>query len=246
MHFGPSVSLHGKRKWRLASRVALLMGTLLLGGGTWLCFSRAQSQEVTRVSALEPIDLSRFHELPAGADVLLEGRLVAREPVGPQGFVVYTEEYYLRRESEGASRGRDRWGERALPRPRIALEQRDHVVEVCNKDYLMLRLAHEWQSDQALRSGDLAHEATLRRRGFKAGDALTIDGRVAAGDAGSCIAASAVSGGDRLAYIDAQRAGVVVLRVVGAVFAGFGVLLLVIGALLRRSVVKTSHRIPLR
>jgi hypothetical protein len=190
-----------------------------------------------RVAALGRVELGRFQGLPRGAEVLLEGRLVAREPVGPQGFVVYTEKYFLRRETEGASKGREQWGQRDVPLPLIALEQGGQIVEVCNRDYLLVRLTHHWQSGTTLRSGDLAHEATLRRQGFKVGDALTVHGRVMASGSGSCIAARAVSGGDHLAYLDEQRAGVIVLRVVGAVFAGLGALLLVIGALLRRETV---------
>ena len=97
----------------------------------------------------------------------------------------------------------------------------------------MLRLAHDFQSDTTLRSGDLVHEPTTRRRGFKVGDALTIDGQVMAGAVRNCIAAKAVSGGDPLAYIDSQREGVVALRVVGAVFAGLGALLLAVAIALR-------------
>jgi hypothetical protein len=216
------------------AKVILLVAALLLAGGTWLCFSSAQSQEVERVSALARVDPGGFQRLSGGAEVLLEGRLVAREPVGPQGFVVYTEEYFLRRESEGASRGREQWGVRHVPRPLIALEQGGHVVEICNRDYLLLRLQHPWQSDTTLRSGDLAHEATLRRRGFKVGDALTVDGRVAAAAVGRCLTAKAVSGGDAALYLDEQRAGVTALRVIGAVFFGLGLLLLGIGILLWR------------
>jgi hypothetical protein len=112
------------------------------------------------------------------------------------------------------------------------IEQGGHLVEVCNRDYSLLGLTHHWQSDTTLRSGDLLHEPTTRRHGFKVGDALTVDGRVTAA-ARSCIVAKAVSGGDHLAYIDAQRAGAVVLRVVGAVFAGLGGLLLAVALALR-------------
>ena len=229
----PSDSTNGKRK-RLIARVLLILAALLGGAGIWLLFSRGQTQEVTRVTGLERVEPGRFQQLPAGAEVLLEGRLVARGPVGPQGFVVYTEQYFLRRETSGANRGREQWGERAVPRPTIALEQGGHVVELCNRDYSLLHLAHDWQSDTTLRSGDLVHEATLRRRGFKVGDALTVDGRVQVSDAERCILAKAVSGGDALLYIEAQREGVIVLRVVGAVFAGLGAILLILGAVLRR------------
>ena len=229
----PAVSTRGKRK-RLAARVLLILGALLCGVGTWLIVSRAQSQEVTRTAGLERVEPGRFRQLPAGAEVLLEGRLVAREPVGPQGFVAYTEQYFLRRETEGTNRGREQWGERAVPRPLIAVEQGGHFVELCNRDYSLLRLPHAWQSDTTLRSGDLVHEGTSRRRGFKVGDALTVDGRVHARNVESCIQAKAVFGGTPLAYIDAQREGVVALRIVGAVFAGLGAILLAIGALLRR------------
>jgi hypothetical protein len=230
----PSISPRGKRK-RVAAGLILILGSLLCGAGAWLLFSRAQSREVTRVAGLERVEPGRFRQLPVGAEVLLEGRLVAREPLGPEGFVAYTEQYFLRRETEGADRGREEWGERSVPRPLIAVEQGGQVVELCNRDYSLLRLPHDWQSDTTLRSGDLLHEGTLRRRGFKVSDALTVDGRVQASDAKSCILAKAVSGGDALAYVAEQREGVVALRVVGAVFAGLGAILLAIGALLRRA-----------
>jgi hypothetical protein len=50
----------------------------------------------------------------------------------------------------------------------------------------------------------------------------------------SCILAKAISGGDSVAYIETQREGVLALRIVGAVFAGLGAVVLGIGALLRR------------
>ena len=233
MTSAPLATSRASRSRRLAARLLLLVGAILLATGTWLLFTRAQSEELKRVTTLERVELARFQQLPVGASALLEGRLLAREPLGPQGFVAYTEEYFLRRESEGASKGREQWGSRAVPRPLIALERDGHVVDVCNRDYSLLRLAHDFQSDTTLRSGDLVHEPTTRRRGFKVGDALTVDGRVMAGAARSCIAAKAVSGGDPRAYIDAQREGGIVLRVVGAVFAGLGVLLLAVAIALR-------------
>ena len=228
-----SVSTRGKRK-RLAVRVILILGALMCAAGTWLIFSRGQSQELTRVAGLERVEPGRFQQLPAAAEVLLEGRLVTREPVGPQGFVAYTEQYFLRRETQGANRGREQWGERDVPRPLIAVEQSGHVVELCNRDYLLLRLPHSWQSGTTLRAGDLVREGTVRRRGFKVGDALTVDGRVLPKGEKSCILAKAISGGDAVAYIETQREGVLALRIVGAVFAGLGAVVLGIGALLRR------------
>src|SRR3954451_16399345 len=112
MRSGPSPV--EKPKSRLASRASLLVALALFGVGAWLIVSPAQSQEVNRVSALARVEPAGFEQLPNGSELLLEGRLLARDPVNAQGCAAYTEQYFLRRESEGASKGREQLAERSV------------------------------------------------------------------------------------------------------------------------------------
>lgn len=223
-----------KKNWSLLSLALAGLGVALLTGGAGLFFSQAQSREAARVAALPIVRPTELETLADGVEVLLPGRLVPREAVNPQGFVVYSEQYFLRRHTEGASRGRDQWGERAVPRPLIAVEDAEERALVCNHDYQLVRPPHTWQSDVALRSGDLGREATRRQEGFKPGDEVTVDGRVSRASATACLRAKALFGGAPDGYREEQRSGVVALRVVGGVFSGLGALVLVIVGLVRR------------
>lgn len=98
-----------------------------------------------------------------------------------------------------------------------------------------MRPPHHWQSDAVPRAGDLSRSATTRRHGFKPGDAVTVDGVVSRAMAPSCIRAKALFGGDADGYREEQRAGIVVLRVVGGIFGALGALLLTVGVVLRRA-----------
>jgi hypothetical protein len=64
--------------------------------------------------------------------------------------------------------------------------------------------------------------------------------------AAKCLEARAVSGGDHLAYIDHQREGVLVFRIVGAVFAFIGAVALTIGGLLERALRKKLRKLAER
>ncbi len=228
------------RAEKLIARTLLGIGSLSFLGGAWLGLSQGQQEEVARVTALDNVTPRMLRDVAPGTEVLLEGRLVARDALGPQGFVAYTEAYYLRTESSGASKGQQRWGQRDVPRPLLGVEQEGHVAHVCNRDYVMVNLLHTWQSDEFPREADfsLRREATIRRQGFKPGDPMTIDGHVSGDGAAKCLEARRVFGGDHLAYIDNQRQGVLVFRIVGAVFACIGAAALAIGGLLERSLRK--------
>ncbi len=236
------------RAERIVARTVLGIGSLLFLGGAWLGLNQGQKKEVARVTALDNITPLELQGLASGTEVLLEGHLVARDAPGPQGFVAYREEYYLRTDSEGASKGHQRWGENHVPRPLIGVEQAGHVANVCNRDYVMANPLHQWQSDEFPRASDFSQRraATIRRHGFKAGDPMTIDGRVSGAGASKCLEARAVFGGDHLAYIEDREEGVLVFRIVGAVFAFIGAVALFIGGLLERSLRKKLRKLEER
>ena len=219
--------------WRRASLLIPLGGVLLLISGGWLLLTPAQQQEIARVAALPVRSPAEVTSAAPGLALLLEGKLAARGTVSPQGFVVYSEQYFLRRESEGANRGREQWGDRSVTHPTLTVELDGASIETCDGDYRLARPPHTWQSDVALRSGDLFHDATIRRFGFRGGDAVTLDGRVGGGAGKPCFDAEVLFGGTPAAYLEQQRSGQLALRIVGAVFSGLGAVLLVVTAVWR-------------
>jgi hypothetical protein len=221
-------------------RVLLLLGAVSTVSGAWLLLSGAARAEIVRTENLRAVDPRELQGLPAGTQILLEGNLLPQEALGPEGFVIYEKERFLRTETEGASKDTQRWMQLAVPRASIAVEQSGAVVPVCNRDYTMSNLPHRWQSEVLPSSRDFFH-STIRLSGFKTGDLLSVDGSVVGAPASGarCIQAKAVFGGGRRAYLESVRHGVVVFQVVGGVFSALGIVLLGIGWVLRK---KLSRR----
>jgi len=215
---------------RIALRCA---GAALLGLGCWLFVSDSAEDEVRRVSGLSTVDSAAFSGLPSKTATLVVGRLIAREPIGPEGFVVYQKEQYLRTETQGASKDRQQWMTLSVPQPLIAVGDGVTVVPVCNRDYSMANRPHRWQSD-VLPTWRSVGDATIRLSGFKAGDSLCVDGVVGASpnaDAARCIEAKAIFAGTPSEYVESVREGVMALKIVGSVLAGLGALVLGLGFL---------------
>ncbi|MGC4093718.1 MAG: hypothetical protein QM756_38620 [Polyangiaceae bacterium] len=213
------------RSGTLISRIALALSLLLIGGGAWLAFGNGQADEAERVAQLQSMQASAIESTPPGAPLLLGGRLVAREAIGPEGFVVYTKESYLRTETQGATKDRQQWLTLSVPTPLIALEAGGVTVPICNRSYAVANPLHRWQSD-VIPTWRSVGDATIRLSGFKAGDSLTVDGRVTSA---RCVEAKTVFGGTASEYRDYVRHGIVVFRVVGGVFAALGAVALAIG-----------------
>lgn len=207
----------------------LAAGILLAGGGAWMLLTDSAARDAGRAAALPRVTPEELLQLPDGAAILLEGRLVAREPLGPQGFVAYRRERYLRTETSGTNEGRDEWMSLGTVTPAIAVEQGASVVEVDNRDYGLRSAPHRWQSDP-FPSNTSPDKATERLSGFKAGDSVTVDGRIVAGQDGPHrVLATVLFGGDTSAYLASLREGIVTLKIVGAIFLGFGALLTLAG-----------------
>ena len=213
----------------------MIVGALLIVGGCWLFFSDSPHAESARVASLPVVQPGSVRELPSTTAVLLEGQLMAREALGPEGFVVYEKEQYLRTETEGASKGTERWQALSVPGVLIGVASNGAAVPVCNRDYAIASPPHQWQSDVLPSYRDLLH-STLRLRGFKSGDQLTVDGHVLGSPASGtqCLEAKTIFGGGQHAYVEHIRQGVLVFKLVGALFATFGGVLLAVGWWLRR------------
>ena len=216
-------------------RILFTIGALLTGVGCWLSLSDSPDAESRRTANLSIIQPKAVGDLPPNTAFLLEGELVAREALGPDGFVVYEKERFLRKETEGANRGKEQWQALSVPRPLIGVELNGVRVSVCNRDYGIENPLQRWQSDVLPTSRDLFH-STIRLRGFKALDPLTIDGRAvgSASNGTQCIEAKTIFGGSPQAYRESVRQGIVVFKVVGALFGALGCLMVVTSWRLRR------------
>jgi hypothetical protein len=220
---------------RTISFVLASLGLVALSGGLWAFFGRGKEEAAARVAHLPRVSSRQLEHQSPGAELLLEGALVAREPLGPQGFAVYREQAYRLTETEGAAKGRERWNDRSVPQTLLAVSDGTTTVPLCDRDYQVAGALHRWQSDVSLRSGDLFHDPTIRRTGLKPGDRVTADGRVVVEGDERCLKATTVFGGTATAYAEAQRTHVTAVKIIGAAFSAVGLVLLALGGLVARS-----------
>lgn len=230
-------------KWNWPARCLLIVGGLLVASGIWLFLDDSAAEDFKRASSLPHYAPNQLSALPVGTSLLVEGELAALEPPGPQGFVIYRRESFLRKKTTGASAGREEWMSLGTVTPRVALKGADVVVEMSNSDYVPKNWPHRWQSHVIPHYRDIT-DVTQRIFGFKAGDLVTVDGRLVGGAAGGKrqLEITALASGDRQAYLGELRGGIMVLKVVGGFFAGIGLLMLA-GLLLWRRAVNRRARL---
>lgn len=156
----------------MVPRILLIVGATLIAGGCWLLLSASPHAESARAAKLSVVQPLSARESSSNTEVLLEGHLLAREALGPEGFVVYEKEQYLRTETEGAAKGKQQWQALSVPRASISVELNGSAMPVCNRDYAIANPPQRWQSDAMPMSRDLLH-STVRLRGFKSGDEVT-------------------------------------------------------------------------
>ncbi|MDP3068661.1 MAG: hypothetical protein Q8N18_00150 [Opitutaceae bacterium] len=233
-----------KGLWLL--RTLVVAGALLAGLGGWLLTTDFAERDAARVAELPQVLPEKFQGLVPGQSVLLEGMLASSEPVGPQGFIVYRREQFNGFEESGVNQGQRKWLGLGTVTPAIAIGAGAASVAVSNRDYRLNTEPHVWMSDVTPRYVSV-FDATERLLGFKAGDRVTVDGRVVAGlgdrRAPQRIEATVLFGGGAAAYVESVRGGVLVVKIVGAVFLGLGALLMgVCGWWLRSFRQKTNRR----
>jgi hypothetical protein len=218
-----------KQKGRWVLRTLVAAGLVLVAGGGWLYQSDFALRNAERVARLPRTDSARLRTLMPGTEVLLEGVLVAREPPGPRGFTAFHHDRFTGHETSGPSEGREKWIRLGTVRAAIAIESGGETVDVANRDYLLNTWPHNERTDPGPRYVSIM-ESTERFLGFKAGDNVTVDGRVLAGPADQprtrrIEAAVLFGGGGAAAYVESARAGILVPKIVGGVFAGLGALM---------------------
>src|SRR6185436_9464905 len=116
-------------------RTLVIFGVALILGGGWLYQSDFARRDAARIALLPRSDAAGLQQLAPETAVLLEGKLVAREPAGVRGFIVYYHERFTGREISGASKGQEKWIRVDTVRPAIAIESGGATAEVVNRDY---------------------------------------------------------------------------------------------------------------
>ena len=219
---------------RWVSRVIGAAGVALALGGGWLFQSDFAARDAARVAALPRVDPAGLQQQTPGTALLLEGELVAREPVGPSGLVAFHRERFSGFESSDSDQRKERWSRVETVRPVIAITSGGAEADVANRDYRLDSWLHSVRTDDAPRRHGM-FEGPERFLGFKAGDRVTADGRVVEGTAGQPAARRleimVLFGGGAEAYVKSTRAGILVPKIVGGVFAAFGVLMMAVGGL---------------
>jgi hypothetical protein len=231
-----------KPKGRWVLRALVVVGVVLILGGGWLYQSDFAQRDAARIALLPHSDAAGLQKLSLGTAVLLEGTLVAREPAGPRGFIAFHHERFTGREISGAAKGNEKWIRGDTVRPALAIASGGAAAEVANRDYRLDTWRHTERTDPIPRYVSMI-ESTERFLGFKAGDQVTVEGRVVEGPANQpgvrrVEAAVLFGGGGAAAYVESARAGILVPKIVGGVFGGLGALMAGVCTLWLRAIKK--------
>jgi hypothetical protein len=148
--------------------------------------------EHARLEALPSPDAIMLTDLPAGLEVLIEGRIAADQPVPFRNFVAYVKEEERRDKKDGDGRGD--WKVVETVTPPLHLIAGDASVRVVNANYAITWAKTRWR-DEA-RIVDTAYT------GLVANEAVFVRGRAADGG----LEAITVGSGTRASYL-AQVAG---------------------------------------
>ena len=170
-----------------------------------------------RMSALPAPSVVGLTDMPAGREVLVDGRIGDGQPKLFRDFVAFVKE-----EEETDSRDRDRkeWKvrERRAP-PLVVVLTDDDVVHIVNSGYGMSAKT-SWS--------DHTFGRETRYSGFVAREPVVVHARVAAGG----LEAIAISAGTRIAYLQAIHDSIGTAWWLGVLFISIGGLLVTIALVL--------------
>jgi len=199
------------------------MCVLFLGLGIWTMMDDSARIDAERVAKLPAVEARQLRNR-VGSAVLLEGKLGEQATKAPEGFIAYQQESYLRTETEGASRGTERWQSVGTVKPELRVGKDDDWIVVAAETYRLDTPPHFWKTDVLPRYVSV-QEATQRYRGFKAGDVVTVDGVVTGS---GVLQATVLFGGNAAAYRASAVQGIATAKIVGGILTGFGVLLAIV------------------
>lgn len=189
----------------------------------------ARSREVDTLPVVSPAAVSEHAD---GARVLLQARIDADAPQRYRDFVAFRRREFKGWKEEGGRRT-EQWDTKEVVAPPLILGDGSQRITIVAPDYEMTAEPHRWRSSNTLERtvfGPTTEEVV----GFRRGDAVTADGVLARGPQGVGIRVTTLAGGSAVSYRESLRESVQALKIVGAVFTGVGVILLVAGLFVLR------------
>jgi len=198
---------------RILAAALLLIGSLGLCCGLFsgVLFPRLFDADVARVQALDPLSYAAFEDATPGRAALLEGRLSARNPASPEGFVIYT------RSVAGLDRdGKRVWRELERVQPPLLLELPGGVARVVG-DYNLNGIMERVGDD------------LTQIEGLRAGATVIAVGTLVQGQEGIELQADLIAAGTRAAFLASNRSAALFFSIFGWALIGGGALLFVGG-----------------
>jgi hypothetical protein len=188
--------------------VIVFLVPLLALPAFFLLEAGAASHELAAVERLEPQSVAQLSALPAGQDILIEGRLDLLHTRSLDPLLIYlAEDRYLDADLSG------RWYESQVASP-FSVALSDGVVRVINRDYILKNPLH------------LIDLSPVKRySGLALGDRVTIIGAVTRDASGPAVQAKVVAGGTRAEYLAAQHSSAAAPAAMAAFLALLAVLL---------------------
>jgi hypothetical protein len=212
-----------------SARSALRVAGLIVGGVgvvlglagfvVWRFVPGIVAAEHARLVALPSPDAIMLTDLPAGLEVLIEGRIAPDQRVVFRDFVAYVKEEEQRDKRERERTGNWKVVETATP-PLHLIVGDDGSVRVVNANYAITWAKTQWR--------DTARVIDTNYTGLVASEPVFVRGRVAAGG----LEASAVGSGTRASYLAQVAGNAAVGRWLGIGFMSVATLLATIAVVL--------------
>ena len=210
---------------------------LLVGLGL-LTLGRSQVQEIDRAAADQVFHtLTRLSQTPAGAAVMLQGKIAERNVLFDHGFVAYVRSQYrgercdtptpTQNNYEGVSICESIWTEEKRETPPLWLDLSEGRMQLVNTDYRLQNPPTSWQS-----TTDLIKNQTVRYEGFRIGAPIFTQGTVVNGGDTPTLKADFIFGGDSRAYFDDWRSSNSVLFLLGIILSTVGAMALAVMGLI--------------
>lgn len=184
----------------------------------------ARSREVDTLAVVTPASAATH---AAGTRVLLEARIASDAPERYRDFVAFRRREFKGWKEEGGRRT-EQWDTKEVVAPALVLGDDAVRIAIAAADYEMSAEPHTWRSSNTLER-TLLGPTTQEVVGFRRGDAVTADGVLERNANVIGIRITTLAGGSAVTYRASLRESVQALRIVGAVFACVGTIMLAAG-----------------